>query len=319
MPENDTPGELLASYAGTLRSPDTRHIEELVERAAAVDAIAREEQDTDVKVAILPDGHRLVVVDQERFAPEPVRRRGVASVTEIAPFGGYVTAHHGEGTTVWISHDPDNLGETSLAIGDIVAVIDDHRPGAAGWGEHRVDLPIRTTPQWQHWLSRDGDLLPQVAFSDHLRQGLNEIIEPDAATILEVAQDLVVSTQATLGSVVREGGDLKVSFTAEATARAGSKTVESEIPEVFTLRVAPFAGAMSVEIEARLKWRDKGGVLHLGYTLVRPLEALRDAIDALEVQLKDELPPSVRDRVYRGKPIAPAARNAVHVPAETTR
>ncbi|CAB4896207.1 unannotated protein [freshwater metagenome] len=283
--------------------PDLGLVQELTERAGAVETLAASPTNN-VTTAVAPVGHGIALIDHEATSAAPDRARGFAIFTELEPFGRYVNAHRTDWTTAWLSHDPDNLGGTSAPIGRLVAVIDDHHPTAEpGWGEHRAVLQIATTPQWRHWLSGHKKWFDQDAFSEHLREGLSEILSPDAATILEVAENLTVTENQTLQSVVRGGGDLKISHTAEQTARSGSGKTETEIPEVFTLSIAPFAGAEPVEIQARLKYKNRGGTLVLGYTLVRPLERLRDAVDRLEAAVRDQLHGELTDRIYRGSPI----------------
>ena len=92
-----------------------------------------------------------------------------------------------------------------------------------------------------------------------------------------------------------QSGDVSLVYKEETTANAGSSKGKGtiEIPERFTLRLAPFIGAAPVEITARFRYRIEDGRLLLNYKMQRPDIAEKEAFDALVTQIGENTPEGV--------------------------
>jgi uncharacterized protein YfdQ (DUF2303 family) len=239
---------------------------------------------------VTPQGGVHHVVDLERFLPAPKRTRGTVTVQTVGDLMRYTKRHDNEtGTTVWIDADEHQ----------IVTVLNDHSAESAEWGDHRAVLRLRVTPEWRHWLSQDGKLLDQQTFAEHIEQGLLEIRDPDSATMLEVAQSIEGTVTAEFKSASRlDNGAVGIAYVEETTAAAGPRG-ELEIPQRFTLAIAPFEGEEPCVIDARLRYRIRSGDLSIGYRLERPHDVIRASIELITEKLVTEFP---GDRVFIGKP-----------------
>ncbi|MET7321478.1 DUF2303 family protein [Streptomyces sp. NPDC005549] len=103
------------------------------------------------------------------------------------------------------------------------------------------------------------------------------MVEPDAATMLEIAQSIKASTKAEFQSSSRlQSGERKFSFVEDTKASAGAKG-DIAIPEVFKIAVPPFEGADAYSMTARFKYRIDRGQLALGFKLEQPEERARAA------------------------------------------
>jgi uncharacterized protein YfdQ (DUF2303 family) len=303
-------GTALSTLRGTDAAAAIREIRELTTAAvnhepweilAGIDAV------------VVPDAHRLVITDiraDERSDDAPDRRRGTVVLQELEPFIRYVNLHHDEhATTVWTEHEPTALGAGSQAVGSIVAVLDDHAPsGAAGWGEHVARLDLLTTPEWRHWLRRDGELGKHLDFAEHLEDGIPEIRQPAAADLLDLVQQISVTRNMSFSSKASaHAGAVTLSYSEEEDAKS-SKRGELDIPQSITLSLAPFPGGKRVELKANVRYRINEGGLTIGYKLERPQDALRQAVEHLHADLLDGLEDVIHDRVFRGKPVPASSR-----------
>lgn len=259
--------------------PENSVIAELAEQAAGRDPIELVEG----RIAfVLATGQRIEQIDLEPFAEAPTRKRGTVTVSDPDSFVTYVDRHSLQrATTLWGDAD----------AGRIIAVLDDHAshsgadtPGDAGWGQHRASLILRQTEDWKHWLARDGQLLYQDAFAEHIEDGVDAIREPDAATMLELAQHFHAKSGASVSSGRRLGGEIQFSYEEQVTAKAGQKG-NLEIPDTFILGLAPFDGNEPYAVTARLRFRLAEGQLLIGYRLVRPDKARRAAFDDVVAQV----------------------------------
>ena len=286
-----------------------------------------------ITLGLVPPGYSPVIADvrpDQRADETPDRRRGTAVLQELEPFTRYVNLHRdADATTVWTEHDATFTGGDARPVGTITAILDDHAPsvlgstdddGRAGWGEHRATLALVTTPEWQHWLSRDGVMDHQVKLAEHIEDGIAEIRKPAAAELLDVIQTISVTRNVDFKSSSRtRDGQIQIAYVEDQDAKAG-KRGDLTIPEKITLGLAAFPGGKPVELVARLRYRLSDGNLQIGYKLERPRDVLRQAVEHLHAELLDQLEADIQERVFRGKPIpadrreGPRTQLAFHTP-----
>jgi uncharacterized protein YfdQ (DUF2303 family) len=216
--------------------------------------------DTSVVVRTVRVDERIETVDLERLLAAPRRERGLVVVHEPGDFAAYVHRLENASTTVWAD-------DTALSV---TAVFNDHTATSAGWRDHTAVLQVRRDPDWQAWLARDNSLGDQAEFAEHLEDQARVIVDPDAATMLEVATSFQARRNASFSRGARlDNGDVQLAWSEETTASAGASG-RLEVPRQFTLRVSPFVGVAPVDVVARLRYRLPDGRLGIGYKLDRP-------------------------------------------------
>lgn len=237
----------------------------------------------------VPDGYHRETIDLERYGLAPARSTGTVRLQTVDDFAGYVRRHDDQaGTTVWADID----------TGRLVAVIDDHTQEGAGWGEHRAELVLKPTEEWRHWEAMNGKLMDQEAFAEHVEDGMGEIVEPSAADLLDIVTTMQGHTNAEWKQAIRlQDGSVQFVYNEEATATAGGRG-ELEIPQAFTLGIAPFLGEEAYKLTARLRYRVSSGNLKIGYKLYRPGSVRRDAIELIAERLLQLFP----ERTFIGIP-----------------
>lgn len=265
-------------------------------RNVAIDPWAIEDPNVVYAVVVAtPEGQRLGYVDREDLLPQPRRKAGVYLFGDLASLTTYISTHgNQDATSIWI--DRGNAC--------VIAVLNDHAgpPGIAGWGDHQAILRLERTPEWTHWKDKDGRLMGQEEFAEHVQQGVGEILDPDPATMLEVAQSIQGTSDATWRTARRlDNGEVGFTYTEDIQASAG-RTGALEVPSTFTLKVAPFYGDEDRQLEARLRYRVNGGHLTIGYQLVQPHTLELQALTAMQVALTLAFP-----HVYMGYPRPRAA------------
>ena len=231
---------------------------------------------------------QLAYVDREDVLEEPRRKHGTFRPADVDSFTAYTENHHDEhDTTIWI----DRTAAT------ITAVFNDHTPVHAGWGDHKALLTLERTPEWLHWKQADGRLIDQTAFAEHIQQGIDEIIDPEPATMLEIAQSIQGTTEAAWKTARRlDNGEVAFGYTETIQATAG-RTTSLEIPSLFTLAVAPFYGEELAQVTARLRYRIREGNLTIGYQLIQPHKVELEALSTIQATLAAKFA-----RVYMGTP-----------------
>jgi uncharacterized protein YfdQ (DUF2303 family) len=195
------------------------------------------------------------------------RKTGRTTVRDAASFLTYYAKHKDDATEVY--SDVEQLSVT--------AVLNAHSAEDADFGDHRLILGLRRTKAWTEWLDLDGHLVDQDKFANFLEDHLVHLVEPDAATMLEIAQSIKATTKAEFQSSSRlQSGERKFSYVEDTKASAGAKG-DLTIPETFKIAVPPFEGADAYSMTARFKYRTDRGQLALGFKLEQPEERAKAA------------------------------------------
>lgn len=252
----------LSSIAG-----DTQAIIDVAQEAAVP-----EELGEGVAYSVLvPAGAQHVLFDTDGRLPAPRRKTGHPAFFTAASLAEYVVRHDDEPRALYA--DVDNRR--------IVAVLNGHGGGGggAGWGDHRATLVLRSTPEWKRWIERDGRIEGQTAFAEHLEDCLADIVEPEGAVMLELAQHFQAAAKVNFRSAKQlADGQRQLVYEETIEARAG-QTGQITIPQFFVVGVAPFEGSAGYRIRARLRYRLHDGALKIGYVLDRPDKVVRAAFD----------------------------------------
>ncbi|HEY8985710.1 MAG TPA: DUF2303 family protein [Streptomyces sp.] len=214
-----------------------------------------------------PRGVERIDLTGDKYKDNPDRKTGTTVVRDAESFLAYYGKHADESSEVYA--DAERL--------TVTAVLDADTPDAARWQGHRLSLQLRTTDAWKQWLALDGNLMNQEQFAEFIEDHLPELLEPAAATMLEIAQSIQGVAKAEFQSGTRlASGERKLAYVETVTAKAGQKG-ELVIPETFVIGLVPFDGSEGYRLTARLRYRINGGPLQLGYKLERPADVLKTA------------------------------------------
>ncbi|WP_394360703.1 DUF2303 family protein [Amycolatopsis sp. SB7-3] len=233
-----------------------------------------------VVVRTLRNDERVDTTDLESLLDQPRRPRGTALLTDPSDFAAYVARLATRSTTVWA--DQDHLR--------ITATFNDHSDGfSPGWRDHQAVLQLKHDDDWKAWLRHHGSLMPQEDFAEHLEDHAHTIVNPDTATMLEIALTFQTRRNASFSRGARlNSGDVQLAWSEETTAKAGASG-RLEVPAEFTIAVSPFFGLPATEVTARLRWRIRDGQLGIGYRLDRPDLVHRQAFADVRQMLADTL------------------------------
>lgn len=243
---------------------------------------------------VVPDDGTVHQIDtnahEDKYAARPRRKTGTVRVQDSSSFIAYVSKHGLAESEIYA--DP--------AKHALVGVINAHQgttddagvtEAAAGHRDHRVALDLVYTPAWLAWAKKDKVWMGQAEFAEHIEDNVLDVIVPDGATMLEVAQSFHATTGVVFKSATRlHSGEATLNYEESTGASAGEKG-DLDIPTEFTLALQPYCGQQeTVELQARFRYRIRGGQLHLSYALAQPDVILRDMFDGLVSHVSDNLP-----------------------------
>lgn len=225
----------------------------------------------------------------ERFDAIPSRKRGRVTVHTGASLAQYVNLHtEGDATAIY----------ADVQARRIEAVLNGHQAGDAfaGWGDHRVALALRSTPEWARWEKHDGKWMDQVTFAEFLDDAAPDIVDPLAADVVELARTFQAKANVEFRSAqVLESGERQLTYHETVEAQAG-KQGQLTIPDRIEIGVAPFEGSDPYRVACRFRYRISNGDLALGFQMLQRDQVIRDAFDAV----LDEIEGSTELTAYRG-------------------
>lgn len=236
-------------------------------------------------VGVVVNG-QLTTFDLDKYRDNPVRAIGASTLTDQDSFVELVNRYSDQtATTVW----------SDVNAGTFTAVLDDHgrtsedAGGLPGHGTHRSTLRLQNSPDWEHWLKLDNKMVDQSTFAEHIEDGAGNIVKPEAAAMLELAQSFQANTRVDFESADRlDSGAVNLVFKETVAARAGH-TGQIEIPTMIELNLQVFEGGAVYALKARFKYRIDNGRLTLGYRLIRPDVARKLAFDDVSAVVSDGL------------------------------
>jgi len=249
-----------------------------------VDAIIRSTE----PFALKP-GERFVVqstngtiqqIDTHDLLERPARKTGEVSLTDADSFVAYVN-QHAEGVGTLIVAD--------VRAPKLTAVLNWHGAGDdAGWGDHRVGLEFRHTPEWDHWFSMNGRLVSQTEFAEHLETGAAELVSPPAADMLQLAKTFQATKSVEFKeATVLESGARQFVYQETVASKAG-QTGDLEVPSEFSIGVAPFEGTEPYRVTCRLRYKIESGGLRIGYQIHRPHLVIEDAVNDVVTRVESD-------------------------------
>ncbi len=234
----------------------------------------------------------------------PLRNRGTFHFHQLDGFIDYINNHyHAEDRAeIW----------ANCGMSTITAVLDGHMrisrqespngdEQAPGWGAHRAILEFQLTKAWQEWTAFAEISHPQADFADFLEDHLSDVLQPDAADLLEIASSLSVTSGVHFKQATRLAtGEVSFQYTEEHTATGGRQN-QLKIPTAVTLALTPFEGGAAFRVPARFRYSLRDQKLSLRLILDRPDQILRSSIDdaCKEIAAATDL------NVYHGIPADP--------------
>lgn len=264
-------------------TPDT--VRTLLDAGAVhVDTYLTADGAPDFLTAVVPTGYTIATVDlseMDELRDAPRRTRGTATVTNVASWLAYFKKHEGGGAEVF--------GDVDAST--VVGILNAPTADEPAWGDHRVVLQLTHSAAWQAWTGLNERMVSQTDFAEHLEDRTPDLVTPDAATMLELAQ----SFQATTGVRFESGsrlhdGQRRFTYMETIEGKAGQRG-QLDIPTSISIQVPVWRGVdIAVPMTARFRFRAGPDGLRLGYVLDRLEDVLDAAWESLLAELTAALP-----------------------------
>jgi uncharacterized protein YfdQ (DUF2303 family) len=249
---------------------------------AVIDA-ARKGQDlvtlakSDSYQIIYTPTHGVQTVSLEKHNAAPARKTGTVTVFDAESLNRLLADNAIDGaTTIYVNPDADKPA--------IVAVINGNGSTGPGFGDFRVSMGFRATPQWTKWKAIDGKLLPQAEFAEFVEDNLADIATPDGATMMEIVTYLQATRTTDFRSGVKLGnGAVQLTNNEDVQASVGAGNIA--VPDMFEIALSPVFGVAPFKVPARFRYRIEDRKLRMGFKLQRIEDVMATIIRDIEAEI----------------------------------
>ncbi len=194
-------------------------------------------------------------------------------------------------------HDGESLARyaqryksaNSLMLADInastiVVALDYHGPNEPSNVDHVAFWQVQHSEEFRTWKNFCGKLHGQGDFVAFLEENVIDIIEPEPASMLELAKDFSANKTISFKSARRlDNGDRKLTYVEETGTSGGI-----EIPQKIKLSMPIFFREEPVEFSAWFRYRINDGELKLGFDMLRMEPVLQAAFNSAVYRVSEE-------------------------------
>lgn len=222
------------------------------------------------KAHAIPAG--LEVHDLDIYYENPRRIAAERKALTVAGLTEYLRAYQEDRTVV----------HANPTTGCVKVIFDYHEPDTPHHGDHTITFTPTPSRKLQEWGTKDGRLMGQREFAEWIDEHAEDVVSPDSAKVLEIAQTMEATKTVDFKSATRLSGaqDVQISYTEETDTSAGERG-HMVIPEVVTIGIPVFEGDDAYKIDARIRYRIDDGRLTIGYKLLRLEDVKEDAINLI--------------------------------------
>jgi uncharacterized protein YfdQ (DUF2303 family) len=234
------------------------------------DAAEKDDNARSDKLHILvPSGFNLTTIDKN--LDHPLRKTGKFTFADTDSFANYFGRHERDGGESMIYANKSDWS--------FLAVFNDHQSGEkgeAGHRDHTARLQLKLSPDWQEWMQHNRKPLPHFDFAEFIEDHLHNIVEPEAATVLESCKTLQIKRNIDVDQAVNlDNGAVQLNYSEDVKGTTQRGSVE--LAQRFTLGIEPFEFGPAYRVGVRVRYRISDEKVFFVYTLDRPEKVLDDA------------------------------------------
>lgn len=218
------------------------------------------------KIVVIPEGYRA-----ERVAPldQPLTRiKQAVTLHDRDSFTAYVNRYKSEATRIFA--EPGFLAGGAARV---VATIDYHKPDAADYGVHVVTYSPRYSDQWVRWHKATKEPMKQAEFAEFVEEVRADIVQPEAANLLDIVRSFKASRKTEFDSVVYQpNGSVSLTY----DDRTEQKGASGALPEVMKLGIPVYFRGTAYAVPVFVRFKVGSGAVQFSLKLDRA-DVIEDA------------------------------------------
>lgn len=258
----------------------------------------------EAEILILPKGlaaHSLrPFLDEQLDAPR--RRKGIASVDDIASFIKHVNRHKDAHSVIFANAESKPPSLVAVLNYNEAGPLDEASPR---FGDHRTLYKFPFSEEWNAWTAKNAKGMNQAEFAEFIEDHILDVSASNAPSGLaaEFAETLAASfappskllelsrgLQVTVNSAVKAAVNLSTGEGQISYSEEHSPNVK--VPQAFLLAIPVFRRDALYQIAVRLRYRQAHGQITWFYEMFRPERMVEHAVKeaAEQAAAETELP-----------------------------
>ncbi len=218
----------------------------------------------------------------EHLRERPTRATGAVKFRAVKSLADYVNRFGNRKTVAFA----DTHDHRIRAVINYHSAKDDDGDIYADHCDHTATFIAQRTTSWAAWVGANDKPMKQVGFGRFLEERAPEIIEPDAASLVECAMNLNVTKKLEFKSAVRMSNGFRQFTYIEDDQAKGAVA----IPELIKIRLPLFEGMDPEVVPVRVRFRIDEGALALFVTIDNLVEVEKVAFDRCVAALALDCP-----------------------------
>lgn len=234
------------------------------------------------KVVLLPPGYQ--AHSMQPLDPKLLRITQKVTLHDRDSFVAYVNRYKTEATRLFA--EP---GFLAGGAAHVTAVIDYHKPSEPLHGVHVAVYTPRYSEQWLRWQAVCKGALAQVQFAELVEEARADIVEPEAAKLLDIVRAFKASKKVEFDSVVyQSNGDVTLGYDEKTQQRGAS----GPLPEVMKLGIPVYFRGATYAVPLFVRFKVDAGSVKFTLKL--------DRADVIEDAAFGELTKAISEAVEIG-------------------
>lgn len=247
-----------------------------------------------VPVLLAPDGMKVIDLKPtiDALRGNPVRRRGIAQVNDMASFIAHSNRHKDAASVIF--------GEPVRSQPKLTTIFNYNTNGAekfdaplARFGDHRVVYAPATSDEYKAWSGQNGKKMSQVDFAQFIENRILDIVAPPSdgeeddahnifmkdyaellggkfagpSTMLELSRGIEIAANSRVKQIVRLAtGEARIQYDEQHVDATGAPVT---IPNMFLIAIPIFYNGPFYRLPVRLRYRLTGTTVEWFYELYR--------------------------------------------------
>ena len=218
------------------------------------------------KIIVIPEGYRA-----ERVGPleTPLPRIKQAVILhDRDSFIAYLNRYKSEATRIFA--EPGFLANGAARV---VATMDYHQPNAADYGVHVATYSPRYSDQWMRWHTAAKTPMKQAEFAEFIEETRADIVEPEAAKLLDIVRTFKASRKTEFDSVVYQpNGSVSLTYDDKTEQKGAS----GALPETMKLGIPVYFRGTPYAVPVFVRFKVGGGAVQFALKIDRA-DVIEDA------------------------------------------
>lgn len=240
-------------------------IQTAINHALAAASLATFDPARDGQFAVVPSDFKLVSL--EPFQKHPTRLVKQHTFEDTTSLAAYLKRWADECTMVSVSSQDST----------ITASIDYHDPNFAdpSWGLHSARFKAQLHPTIKAWLAVEGRTMSQIQFGRFLEDRAQDVVQPDAASVMEMVMTFDAIKRVTFRSSQRLQDGRRQFLYSEENEAKGSTT----LPDHFVIHAPIYKGMDARNVKIMVRYDISEGALTFKVELHNKEQVLLDAFE----------------------------------------